>query len=77
MQPQMTLIMIFDIEDDLGSSLLFQKWILEDRIIWKCGITLFSRHISSKVAFSPVSDMLISYYANKKVPQGCRRGNQA
>ena len=30
------------------------------------GINLFSRHISSKVAFSSVFDMLISYYANKK-----------
>ena len=55
----MTLIMTFDIEDDLGSSILFQKWILEVRIIWKSGITLLSRHISLKVAFSSVSDMLI------------------
>ena len=58
-QPQMTLIMTFDIEGDLGSSILFQKWILEVKIIWKSGITLLSRHISSKVAFSSVSDMLI------------------
>ena len=55
----MTLIMTFDIECDLGSSILFQKWILEVRIIWKNGITLLSRHISSKVAFSSVFDMLI------------------
>ena len=58
----MTLIMIFVIEDELGSSLLFQKWILEARIIWKSGITLLPRHISSKVIFSSVLDMLI--YAN-------------
>ena len=57
--------------------MLFQKWILEVGIIWKSGITLLSRHISSKIAFSFVNYMLISYYANKKVPQGCRRGNQA
>ena len=55
----MTLIMTFDIEDDLGSSILFQKWILEVKIIWKSGITLLSMHINSKVAFSSVSDMLI------------------
>ena len=55
----MTLIMTFDIEGDLGSSILFQKWILDVKIIWKSGITLLSRHISSKVAFSSVSDMLI------------------
>ena len=55
----MTLSMTFDIEDDLGSSILFQKWILEVRIIWKGGITLLSRHIGSKVIFSSVSDMLI------------------
>ena len=56
----MTLIVTFDIEDDLGSSILFQKWILEVRIIWKSDITLLSRHISSDVIFSSVSDMLIS-----------------
>ena len=51
--------MIFDIEGDLGSAILFQKWILEVKIIWKSGITLLSRHISSKGTFSSVSDMLI------------------
>ena len=55
----MTLIMTFDIEGDLGSSILFQKWILEVRVIWKSGITLLSRHISSKVIFPSFSDMLI------------------
>ena len=77
----MTLIITFDTEDDLGSSLLFQKWILEVRIIRKSGITLLSKHISSKIAFSSVSDMLIICYLAimqiKKVPQGCRYGNQA
>ena len=61
--------MTFDIEDDLGSSFLFQKWILRVRIIWKSGITLLSRHIISKVIFSRfryANFMLISYYANKK-----------
>ena len=62
----MTLIITFDLENDLGSSILFQKWILDARIIWKSGITLLSRHISSKVAFCSVFDMLISYYAHKK-----------
>ena len=58
----------FDFEDDPGSSILFQKWILYVRIIWKSGITLFSRHISSKVflCFRYANYMLISYYANKK-----------
>ena len=51
--------MIFDLEDDLGSLILFQKWILEVRIIWKRGITLLSRHISSKDIFSSLSEMLI------------------
>ena len=55
----MTLIMTFDLEDALGSSILFQKWILEVRILWKSGITLLSRHISSKVILSSLSDMLI------------------
>ena len=55
----MTFIMTFDLEDDLGSSILFQKQILEVGIIWKSGITLLSRHISSKVIFSSLSDMLI------------------
>ena len=56
----MTLIITFDFEDDLGSSILFQKWILEVRIIsWKSGIILLSRHISSKVAFLSVFGMLI------------------
>ena len=45
----MTLIMTFDFDDDLGSSILFQKWILEVRIRYKSGITLLSMHISSKV----------------------------
>ena len=72
----MTLIMTFDIEDDLGPSLLFQKYILEVRIICKDSIILFLGILVEKSYF-PVSDMLISYYANKKVPQGCRRGNQA
>ena len=66
----MTLIITFDLENDLGSTILFQKWILEVWIIWKSGITLLSRHISSKIAFSSVFDfayyMLISYYANNK-----------
>ena len=62
----MTLIITFDLEHDLGSSILFQKWILDVRIIWKSGITLLSWHISSKVAFFSVFDMLISYYAHKK-----------
>ena len=62
----MTLIITFDLEHDLESSILFQKWILGVRIIWKSGITLLSRHISSKVAFFSVFDMLISYYAHKK-----------
>ena len=57
----MTLIMTFDLEDYLESSLLFQKQTLEVRIIWKNGITLLSRHISSKVIFSSLSDMLIKY----------------
>ena len=39
---------------------------MEVRIIWKSGITILYRYISSKVIFSSVSDMLISYYANKK-----------
>ena len=73
----MTLIMTFDIGDDLGSSISFQKWILGVRIIWKNGNTLLSRHISSKIIFSSVSRMLISHYANKKVPEGCCHGNQA
>ena len=51
--------MIFDLEDDLGSLILFQKLILEVRIIWKRGITLISRHISSKDIFSSLSEMLI------------------
>ena len=55
----MTLTMTFDLKDDLESSILFQKWILEVKIIWKSGNTLFSRHISSKVIFSSLSDMLI------------------
>ena len=58
----MTLVITFDLEGDLGSSILFHKWILEVRIIWKSGITLFSMHISSKVIFSSVSDMLILCY---------------
>ena len=41
-QPYMTLIMTFDIEDDIGSSILFQKWILEARLIWKSGITFYA-----------------------------------
>ena len=57
----MTLIMTYDLEDDLGSSILFQKQILEVRILWKSGITLLSRHISSKVIFSSLSDMPIIY----------------
>ena len=77
----MTLIITFDLEGDLGSSILFQKWILEVRIIWKGGITLLSMHISSKVAFFPVCDMLIicklAIMQIKKGPQGCGRGNQA
>ena len=72
----MTLIVTFDIEDDLGSSLSFKKWILEDKLIWKSGVTLLSRHISSSV-----SNMLIlcklAIMQIKKVSQGCRRGNQA
>ena len=56
----MTLIITFDLEDDPGSSVLFQKWIVGVKIIWKSGITLLSRHISSKVAFSPVFEMLIT-----------------
>ena len=48
-----------DLEDDLGSSILFQEWILEVRIIWQSDITLLSRQISSKVIFSSLSDMLI------------------
>ena len=55
----MTLIITFDFEDDLGSLILFQKWILKVIIIWKSGITLLSRHISSKVAFSSLIDMLL------------------
>ena len=55
----MTLIITFDLEDDLGSSILFQNWIVGVEIIWKSGITLLSMHISSKIAFSSVSDMLI------------------
>ena len=34
--------MSFDFEDDLGSSILFQKQILEVRIIWESGITYFT-----------------------------------
>ena len=55
----MTLIMTFDLEDDLGSSILFQIQILEVRIIGKSGITLLSKHINSKVIFSYLSDKLI------------------
>ena len=75
----MTLIMTFDIEDDLGSSILFQKWILEIQIIWKGGITLLSMHICSSyfLCLRFANYMLISYYANKNVPHGCHRGNQA
>ena len=51
--------MTFDLHDGLGSPILFQKWILEVRIIWTSGITLLSKHISSKVKFSSLSDMLI------------------
>ena len=29
------------------------------------------------LSFRYANYMLISYYANKKVPRGCRRGNQA
>ena len=46
------LVISFDLDDDLGSSILFQKWIVEVRILWKSGITLLSMHISSKVSFS-------------------------
>ena len=53
------IITFFDLENDLGSSILFHKWILEVRTIWKSGITLLSRHISSKVAFFSVFDMVI------------------
>ena len=57
----MTLIMTFDLQDDLGSSILFQKQILVVKIVWKSGITSLSGHISSKVIFSSISDMLIIY----------------
>ena len=69
--------MTFGLEEDIEFSILFHKRILEVRIIWKSGITLFSRHISSKVMFSSTSNMLINYYANKKSLPGCRRGYQA
>ena len=72
--------MAFDIEDDLGSSLLFQKWILGVRIIWKMVLHYFLGILVQKLYFPlfPICYfMLISYYANEKVPQGCRRGNQA
>ena len=65
----MTLIITFGLEEDIEFSVLFHKRILEVRYIWKSGITLFSRHISSKVMFSSASNMLINYYANKKVSQ--------
>ena len=55
----MTSMMSFDLEDDLESSILFQKWIRGVNVIWKSGITLFSRHTGSKVVFSLVSVMLI------------------
>ena len=55
----MTLIITFDLEDDPGSSILFQKWVQGGEIIWKSAITLLSRHISSKVVFSSVFDKLI------------------
>ena len=58
-QPKMTMIMTLDLGYDLGSSILFQKLILEVRIIWKRGITLLSMHISSKVISPSLSDMLI------------------
>ena len=58
-QHQMTLIIVFHLDNDLGASILFHKWILSDRIIWKSGITLLSRHIDSKVAFSSILGMLI------------------
>ena len=65
----MTLILTFDIEDDLGSSLSFKKWILED----KSGVTLLSRFISSKVIFSSVSNMLflckLAIMQKKKFPK--------
>ena len=64
----MTFIITFDLEDDLGSSISFQKRILEVEIIWKSGITLVSRHISSKVAFSSVFDKLfICLLANMQI----------
>ena len=52
-------LLTFYLKMTIGSSILFQKWILGVRILWKSGITLLSRHISSKVKFSVLSDMLI------------------
>ena len=55
----MTLIMTFEIEDDLGSSLFISEMDSGVQNYTESGITLLSGHISSKVIFSPVSDMLI------------------
>ena len=75
----MTLILTFDIEDVLWSSLWIQKWILEVIIRWKVVLHYFIGILVQKLfflCFRYANFMLISYYANKKVPQGCRRGNQ-
>ena len=73
--------MTFDIEGDLGSSTLLQKWILEVKIIWKTGITFFLCILVQSyifICFRYANYLLIGYYANKKkVSQDCRRGNQA
>ena len=43
-------------------------------LLYFLGILVQKLHFS---LFLYANYMLISYYAHKKVPQGCRRGNQA
>ena len=59
----MTFILAFNLQDDVGPSISFQKWILEVRIILKSGISFYAYQFKGYIVSA--SDMLISYYGNK------------
>ena len=73
--------MAFDFEDDhTSSTFIFQKWVLNVRILLRSDIALRSKHIGSKYIILFVwfaNHMVSSYCANKKLLQRCHRDNQA
>ena len=66
----MTLGRQFYLRNGFWRSELYEKVVLQ----YFLGMLVQKLHFP---CFRYANFMLISYYANKKVPQGCHRGNQA